>query len=49
MKVGLASQFFGQPKERLLKVIVGLGRNVEVLNVLFPVEGDLLCLDLARG
>jgi hypothetical protein len=34
----------GEPKERLLKVVVGLGGNVVVLEVLLPVEHDALCL-----
>lgn len=35
-----------KPEERLLKVVVGLGRDVVVLQVLLPVEGDLLGLHL---
>lgn len=37
----------GEPEERLLEVVVGLGRNVVVLEVLLAVEGDGLGLDLA--
>ena len=37
----------GQPKEGLLKVVVGLGRDVVVLEVLLAVEHDGLGLDLA--
>ena len=36
-----------EPEEGLLKVVVGLGGDVVVLQVLLPVEGDLLGLDLA--
>ena len=36
----------GQPEERLLEVVVGLGRDVVVLEVLLPVEYDRLGLDL---
>jgi len=36
-----------QPDERLLKLIVALGRNVVVLEVLLAVESDLLGLNLA--
>ena len=36
----------GQPEEGLLEVIVGLGRDVVVLEVLFPVEDDALGLHL---
>jgi hypothetical protein len=34
-------------QERLLEVVVGLGRDVVVLQVLLPVEGDGLGLDFA--
>ena len=36
-----------QPEEGLLKVVVGLGRDVVVLQVLLAVEHDGLGLDLA--
>ena len=36
-----------EPEEGLLEVVVGLGGDVVVLQVLLPVEGDLLGLDLA--
>ena len=36
-----------QPKEGLLEVIIGLGRDIIVLKVLLSVEGDGLGLDLA--
>lgn len=35
----------GEPEERLLKVVVGLCRNLKVLQVLLPVEGDCASLD----
>lgn len=43
----VANEFPGEPKERLLKVIIGLGRNVVVLQVLLAMEGDGLGLHLA--
>ena len=43
----VADKFPGEPEERLLEVVVGLGRDVVVLEVLLSVEGDGLCLDLA--
>ena len=36
-----------QPDERLLELVVALGRDVVVLQILLPVERDLLGLDLA--
>src|SRR5215475_8230560 len=36
----VANEFSGQPKERLLEVVVGLGRNVVVLQVLLAMECD---------
>jgi len=36
-----------QPEERLLKVIIGLGRDVVVLKVLLPVESNSLGLHLS--
>lgn len=46
-EVGIARELAGQPQERLLEVVVGLGRNVIVLQVLLPVECDVLGLHLA--
>lgn len=43
----VADEFPGEPEERLLEVVVGLGGDVVVLEVLLSVEGDGLCLDLA--
>ena len=43
----VADEFPGEPEERLLEVVVGLGRDVVVLEVLLAVEGDGLGLDLA--
>jgi hypothetical protein len=43
----VADEFPGEPEERLLEVVVGLGGDVVVLQVLLSVEGDGLCLDLA--
>lgn len=52
----VANQLAGQPQERLLKVIVGLGGDIVVLQVLLSVEGDglglhfsLLDIDLVAG
>jgi hypothetical protein len=45
LEVGVTNQLAGQPKERLLKVVVGLGGNVVVLEVLLSVESDGLGLD----
>ena len=42
----LTNELSGQPEERLLKVVVGLGGDVVVLEVLLPVEHDGLGLDL---
>lgn len=47
LELGIADQFSRQPEERLLEVIVGLGRNVVVLEVLLAVECDGLSLDFA--
>lgn len=46
-KLSVADKLSGQPEERLLKVVVGLGRDVVVLEVLLAVESDGLGLDLA--
>lgn len=46
VQVVVASQLARQPEEGLFEVVVGLGRDVVVLQVLLPVEGDLLRLDL---
>lgn len=43
----VANKLAGQPEEGLLEVVVGLGRDVVVLEVLLAVEGDGLGLDLA--
>jgi hypothetical protein len=41
------NQLSRQPQERLLKVVVGLGRDIIVLEVLLAVESDCLGLDFA--
>ena len=46
-KVGIVDHAAEEPDERLLELIVALGRDVVVLKVLLAVEGDLLGLDLA--
>lgn len=43
----VSDQLTSEPEEGLLEVIIRLGRNVVVLEVLFPVEGDRLGLDLS--
>lgn len=43
----VADELAREPEERLLEVVVGLGGNVVVLEVLLAVEGDGLRLDLA--
>lgn len=45
-QTGVADQLTGQPQERLLEVVVGLGGDVVVLEVLLAVEGDSLGLHL---
>lgn len=47
LQLRVADQFTGQPEERLLKVVVGLGRNIVVLEVLLAVESDCLGLDFS--
>jgi len=42
----IANQFSSKPKEGLLKVVIGLGRDLEVLDALLPVEGHGGGLDL---
>ena len=43
----VADKFSGEPQEGLLEVVVGLRRDVVVLEVLLAVESDGLGLDLA--
>jgi len=47
LEVGVADKLSGQPKERLLEVVIGLGGDVVVLKVLFPVENDRFGFDLS--
>ena len=47
VQVRLATQLSRQPQERLLEVVVALGADVVVLQVLLAVECDVLSLDLA--
>lgn len=44
---GVADKLACKPEERLLEVVVGLGRDIVVLEVLLAVEGNSLGLDLA--
>lgn len=46
LQLRVTNQLTGQPKEWLLEVVVGLGRNVVVLQVLLSVESDGSSLDL---
>lgn len=46
-ELGVANELAGEPEEGLLEVVVGLGRDIVVLEVLLAVEGDGLGLDLA--
>jgi hypothetical protein len=43
----VSDQFSSEPEERLLEIVVGLGRNVVVLQVLLAVECDGLGLDFS--
>ena len=43
----VANQFAGEPKEGLLEVIVGLGRDIIILKVFLAVECDGLSLHFA--
>ena len=43
----VANKLAGQPQERLLEVVVGLGGDIVVLKVLLPVESDGLGLYFA--
>lgn len=46
-QLGVANKLASEPKEGLLEVVVGLGGDIVVLEVLLAVEGDGLGLDLA--
>mmetsp|Transcript_16212 Transcript_16212/g.31650 ORF Transcript_16212/g.31650 Transcript_16212/m.31650 type:complete len:233 (-) Transcript_16212:18-716(-) len=46
-QVRVADNLAREPQKRLLKVVVGLGGDVVILQVLLPVEGDLFRLHLA--
>jgi hypothetical protein len=46
-ELGVADKLASEPKEGLLEVVVRLGGDVVVLEVLLAVEGDGLGLDLA--
>ena len=46
-QLGVANQLAGEPEEGLLEVVVGLGGDIVVLEVLLAVEGDGLGLHLA--
>lgn len=47
LEVGVTDKLASEPEEGLLKVVVGLGGDVKVLEVFLAVEGDFLGLDLA--
>ena len=42
---GVANQLAGEPQEGLLEVVVGLRRDLEVLDVLLAVESDVARLN----
>lgn len=44
LELGVADEFSSEPQEGLFEVVVGLCRDVVVLQVLLAVEGDGLCL-----
>jgi hypothetical protein len=46
LQSGVANKLASEPQEGLLEVVVRLGRDVVVLEVLLAVEGDGLCFDL---
>jgi hypothetical protein len=46
-EAGIAHEFASEPQEGFLKVIIGLGGNVVILQILLPVERDGLGLHLA--
>ena len=46
-KLRVANKLPGEPKEGLLEVVVGFGRDIVVLEILLAVEGDGLSLHLA--
>jgi hypothetical protein len=46
-KLGVANKLAGEPQEGLFEVVVGLGGDIVVLEVLLAVESDRLGLDLA--
>ena len=46
VEVGVTGEGSEDPEERLLVLVVGLGRDVEVLQVALPVESDLAGLNL---
>lgn len=46
-EVGVVGKTTEEPDEGLLKLVVALGRDVVILQVLLAVEGDLLGLHLA--
>ena len=45
-QTGVADELAGEPQEWLLEVVVGLGGDIVVLEVLLAVEGDSLSLHL---
>lgn len=46
-QLGVPNKLAGEPQEGLLEVVVGLGRDIVVLEVLLAVEGDGLGLDFS--
>lgn len=46
-QVGVANKFPCQPQERLLEIVIGLGGDVVILEVLLAMKSNCLCLDFA--
>ncbi len=44
---GIANKLSCQPQERLLEVVVGLGRDIVILQIFLSVESDGLRLNLS--
>lgn len=46
-EIGISNEFTSQIEERFLEVVVGLGGNIVVLEILLAMEGDALGFDFA--
>mmetsp|Transcript_12107 Transcript_12107/g.20095 ORF Transcript_12107/g.20095 Transcript_12107/m.20095 type:complete len:238 (-) Transcript_12107:71-784(-) len=47
VKLIVSTELARQPQKRFFKIVVGLGRDIVILEVLLSVEGNLLGLDLS--